>query len=51
MLMEHRGGLKPWTSHAPLIVLREDIDSEEPMRDKDFETLSVEEPYQKAVML
>ena len=36
MPMEHRGGLKPWTSHSPLAAVREDVDDEEIFNQKEF---------------
>jgi NAD(P)-dependent dehydrogenase (short-subunit alcohol dehydrogenase family) len=36
MPMEHRGGLKPWTSHSPLAAVREDLDDEEIFSQKEF---------------
>jgi L-xylulose reductase len=36
MPIEHRGGLKPWTSHSPLAAVREEIDDGEIFDQKDF---------------
>jgi 3-oxoacyl-[acyl-carrier protein] reductase len=36
MPMDHRGGLKPWTSHSPLAAVREGLDGEEIASQKDF---------------
>jgi 3-oxoacyl-[acyl-carrier protein] reductase len=35
MPMEHRGGLKPWTSHSPLAAVREGVDDEDLVKDKE----------------
>ncbi len=36
MPVEHRSGLKPWTSHAPLAALRDDIDPQDLLTDKEL---------------
>ena len=36
MPMEHRGGLRPWTSHSPLAAVREGLDDEEIVKQKEF---------------
>ncbi|KAE9363814.1 NAD(P)-binding protein [Stipitochalara longipes BDJ] len=36
MPIEHRGGLRPWTSHSPLAAVREDVDKEEIVNQKEF---------------
>lgn len=33
---EHRGGLRPWTSHSPLAAVREGVDDEDLVRGADF---------------
>ncbi|KUJ17128.1 NAD(P)-binding protein [Mollisia scopiformis] len=33
---EHRGGLRPWTSHSPLAAVREGVDEEDLVRDASF---------------
>ena len=36
MPMEHRGGLRPWTSHSPLAAVRMEVDEEEIVNQKEF---------------
>ncbi|PMD47705.1 NAD(P)-binding protein [Hyaloscypha variabilis F] len=36
MPLEHRGGLRPWTFHSPLAAVREEIDEQEIVDQKEF---------------